>query len=185
MTLENEFSEQTADILSPFLSACGDRQNALRWCNFATVDAAGHPQSRTLVLREVSVEGPLLRFYTDKRSPKCADLAQTPAVTCLFLSENARSQYRFTGLAKVLSSGDQRRTHWQKLAPHAQRDYASVSAPSRPGPTDYRIEDAEQNFALIEVRLLSLDLLTLAREQHQRWRYEWTESGLSKHALTP
>lgn len=165
--------------------ATRQRAGALRWCNLATVDAAGHPQVRTVILRSISRATQDLCFYTDRRSPKCTDIERNPAISCHFYCSETHVQYRFQGTACVLQDGALWQQHWAALAPHNLKDYASLAPPSTEGIPDYSDTLAEANFALILVSFTQLDWLQLSRTGHTRRRIEWSPPDIRVTDLVP
>jgi pyridoxine/pyridoxamine 5'-phosphate oxidase len=60
-------------------------------CTVATVDREGHPQARTLVLREVDAA---LAVFCNRTSPKWAELTQGPSVAVVVWLPTLNLQYR-------------------------------------------------------------------------------------------
>lgn len=60
-------------------------------CTVATVDREGHPQARTLVLRDVDA---MLAVFCNRTSPKWAELTKGPSVAVVVWLPSLNLQYR-------------------------------------------------------------------------------------------
>jgi pyridoxamine 5'-phosphate oxidase len=67
----------------------------------STVDSKGLPDSRVMLLRDVSEEG--FTFYTNYKSKKGSDLLKNPQASLLFFWQDAERQVRISGTIKKLS----------------------------------------------------------------------------------
>lgn len=70
----------------------------------ATVDLAGRPASRAVLLKGVDQRG--LRFFTNHTSAKARHLAANPACALTFVWEPVARQVRVTGRAERLDDGE-------------------------------------------------------------------------------
>ena len=85
------------------------RTEPFRTPTLATVDANGQPQQRVMVLRDVDRGAnrlPRLRFHSDVRAPKCAQLSTRPACSVLFYDKVEKVQVRANGLSEVCILAD-------------------------------------------------------------------------------
>ena len=62
-----------------------DRKSAFHTPSIATITATGSPTIRTVVLRGCATEDKTLRFHTDTRSGKIAELQENPLPPCIFM----------------------------------------------------------------------------------------------------
>lgn len=78
-------------------------------CTLATVDSAGQPQARTVVLRELDGR---LALFLNETSPKWQQIEQTPTVAVLVLLTSLQRQYRLQCTTRPV---DKRLVHesWQ------------------------------------------------------------------------
>lgn len=81
--------------------AAADPQSGFRCVTLCTVDAAGAPQARMVVLRACDPARRTLELHTDIRSPKWAELTAAPRVTVLGYCPQTRLQLRLTGTATL------------------------------------------------------------------------------------
>jgi pyridoxamine 5'-phosphate oxidase len=154
----------------------------------STVDAAGQPQARTMVLRGVEMETRRLRFFSDKRGLKMADLADNRAAQIVFYDEESHIQLRISG--PVLIIGESRTIEiWGALPVAARYLYAANPTPGSQidGPASglpaEMFEDDEHatriveqhasNFAVFEVEIARIDWLQLTADGNRAARFEW------------
>lgn len=69
-------------------------------CALATVDAAGHPSARFILVKEATAEG--FRFYTNRESRKAEELRGDPHAALAFLWQTIDVQFRIEGVARLL-----------------------------------------------------------------------------------
>lgn len=172
-----------------------DRRSPLHTPVVASVDANGLPSARVMVLRKADVGAGTLRFHTDARSPKVAELDGQP-VAVLGYHPGENVQLRLAGTALVAVDGPEVEAIWQHATLFARRCYLAEQAPGTPlpgpgsglpawaegiEPTVDQIVPARANFALLWVQVTVIDWLHLAHDGHRRavfraadgWRGEW------------
>ncbi|TIC80224.1 pyridoxamine 5'-phosphate oxidase [Nocardioides sp. GY 10127] len=96
----------------------------------ATVDAAGRPSARTVLLKERRPEG--LVFFTNHASRKGAELAENPAVALLFPWHDLERNVRVEGVAEPLPRPEVEdyfavRPRGSQLGAHASRQSSVVA----------------------------------------------------------
>lgn len=162
-----------------------DRRSPLHTPVVASIDAAGLPDARVMVLRRAEPGLARLRFHTDARSPKCAEL-DGRAVTILGYHPGEKVQLRMAGHGAVLRDGDEVEAAWAASSLFARRCYMAEQAPGTgldgPGsglpaaiegqqPEEADILPARPNFALVHVDIQRIDWLYLANSGHRRVRF--------------
>ena len=164
-----------ADRRSPFHTIC-----------VANVDAAGMPSVRTVVLRGVDVPARSLRFHTDLRSQKAADLARDPRIAVHGYDAGAKVQIRVTGRASIHSEDAIADAAW-----NGSREFSRICYGVVPGPgvllgsggdfalpeADTEIAAGRSNFAAVLVRVERLEWLYLAHSGHRRAAFTWDAEG--------
>lgn len=101
----------------------------------STVNAAGEPDARTLMLSEFDAEG--FYFHSDARSRKAADIRANPAVAITILWPGFTRQLVVQGLAEVAPVAEQaaayerRSPYLQQLAWQNTHDFALLPAEQR------------------------------------------------------
>ena len=141
------------------------------------------PVSRTVVLRAVDMTAGTLNCYTDIRSQKVKHLLEHPYASWCLWDKRSRIQVTAYGAVEIVHD-DTARQRYLSLPKHSRKAYATHAAPgltlagdSSDGlpdnweeldlqATDY----AAEHFAILTTRLLSMDVLALSRDGHQRLR---------------
>ena len=155
--------------------AVNDRHHEWRTPVLATLGADGLPQARTVVLRQVHIQRGQLQIYTDRRSPKVAEMTVTPGVTLAFWSKRLGWQIRVQATTVVQHAGAEVNAVWAKVSQSpAAGDYLSALAPGElvgnPGVTSAAaLNDAPtHHLAIVTAQVQSIDWLELARSGHRR-----------------
>ena len=171
-----------------------DRHSPCHTPSLGTLDADGLPTVRTVVLRAVERKARLLRFHTDLRSHKVAEIAAQPMVALHAYHPGRKIQLRLAGQALVHRDDKVAREAWQ-----ASRSFSRLCYGVEPGPgvaieasSDWRqgedgSAEAEsfRNFGAVLVTVQSLEWLYLAARGHRRALYDWRSGSLSKTWLVP
>ncbi len=166
--------------------ATADRHHPWRTPVLATVDAAGLPNARTVVLRRAVASEKLLEFFTDARSRKVLELRHQATASLVFWHPGHRWQLRVQTEAEVLTDGDLVDAAWARVkSSAAAADYLSALPPgsvlasgnasdsaSAQAVTSvvsqHLVAPAQHHFALLRMRVTALDWLHLSRDGHQR-----------------
>ncbi len=162
------------DTWRGLVRAAADRRHPWRTPVLATVAADGSPNARTVVLRAVDPATRTLRLHTDGRSVKTAELARDPRVALVFWDPRARVQLRLRGSAALIREGPEHARAWATTPPAARRDYATTLPPGTPiASKDIARGDGAAHFAVIRVRVMTIDRLALAAEGPLRAGFAW------------
>jgi len=162
-----------ARIWQELSRASRDRHHEWRTPTLASVNAQRQPNARTVVLRRVDIQAQRFTFYTDRRSPKCVELAQQPRAIVLFWSKRLGWQLRVSVEVEIQVGGAEFESLWAQISqtPGAS-DYLSADAPG--SAIDTPIEQSSQTaasphyFALLDARVIDMDWLELDRAGHRR-----------------
>ncbi|MEI6485735.1 MAG: pyridoxamine 5'-phosphate oxidase family protein [Sphingomonadales bacterium] len=159
-----------------------DRKSPVHTPVVASVDGDGLPQARVMVLRKADPAAATLRFHTDVRSPKVAQLDGRP-VAVLAYHPAEQVQLRVSGTASVLRDGEAVEGIWAQSTLFARRCYLAEQPPGTPlpgpasglpawiegqQPTAEQIVPARANFATLWVDVTEIDWLHLANSGHRR-----------------
>jgi len=145
-----------------------ESQHEWRVAVLATVDD-GQADARSLVLREVDAAERRLIFYTDARSPKVRQIAQSPQGTLIFYSRKLGQQLRMQVRLNVETDGLAVSSRWARLQTTAgARDYLSAAAPGRPLDAPLADLGMRGHFAMIEAMAETVDWLELHPQGHRR-----------------
>ena len=164
--------------------------------------AADGPALRTVILRGADAEAHLLRFHTDRRSPKFAELKADPRLAWAFYDEPSRLQLRLRGEAVLHTDDAIADAQWLATPLHSRRIYHAVTAPGSRSETatsglppelddgrwtlEYS-EGARPNFVVVETVIRELEALFLHHAGHRRARFRYGADGLriAAHWLIP
>ena len=162
-----------------------DRQSAYHTPSIATVGIDGAPSLRTVVLRGIDRDRRHLRFHTDLRSPKVAEIRAKPALALHAYDSSSKVQLRLQGLATLHSDDAVAAEAWQQSRLMSRACYR---APSGPGTRvdappaaivadKDRPDDGRGNFCAVLCTIHQLEWLHLAAAGHRRARFAWAEDG--------
>lgn len=179
-------SEDLASILADawrlLVRGGADRRSPVHTPVVASVDADGLPQARVMVLRKADPAHGTLRFHTDARSPKVAQLDGKP-VSVLAYHAQENVQLRISGVARIGRDEAEVDGIWNQSTLFARRCYLAQQAPGTPlpgpasglpewiegqQPTAEQIVPARANFAVLWVGVTAIDWLHLANSGHRR-----------------
>lgn len=179
----SELQMLESQVWAELHAATLQRGHPWRTAILATCDADGLPDARSVVLREVQADARELKFYTDDRSPKVAQLRHQPRATLVVWSAELGWQLRMALECQVRTSGLEVLSRWTRLrlTPAAQ-DYLSPLPPGSPL-TSLAANDAgmdhqsREHFALVNARVTRIDWLSLERGGHRRACFETGQPG--------
>ncbi|MDX2257842.1 MAG: pyridoxamine 5'-phosphate oxidase family protein [Hyphomicrobiaceae bacterium] len=162
-----------------------DRRSPFHTPSVATVDAEGAPATRTVVLRAADPAQWMLRFHTDRRSGKFADLSAVPRIALLAYDVRGKIQVRATGLAKLHTDDEVAAAAWRNSRAQSRQCYTQEQAPGAElaSPAEARFlggepdENGRANFAAVVVDVHALEWLFLRASGHRRARFERTADG--------
>jgi len=176
-----------ADLTNRLARAARDRKSPMH----TPAVVSGDVDARVMVLRAFDSTAFTLRFHTDTRAPKTAAFAADPRVAVLFYDKGAKIQIRARGTASVLTEAPVTDEAWKNATNFARRCYlgdgpgAASEAPTSglPAafegvePSDEELVAARPNFAVLTVKLASLDWLYLAHTGHVRAGFDRKADG--------
>ena len=162
--------------------AIKDGKNPYHMFSLATINN-NKAEVRTVVLREVDTTPLKIYFNADYRSPKVAQLNDSPLCSALFYDIERRIQLRLSCLAIIHYNSKISKKIWDKTALQSKKCYMGSYAPSTrledwdPNiPLKYLKKDPEledskkgyKNFAHIELEIIDLEVLQLRHDGHIR-----------------
>lgn len=161
------------------------RGHGWRQATLATTDGAV-ADARTVILREVDAGAKTVRFYTDSRSAKVAQIAALPRGTLLLWSAMLGWQLRLRVALEVDGDSSAATTRWERIqATPAAQDYRSplppgsprVEAPDLPEletsvPPAHTAVVERTHFALVIARIEWVDWLELHESGQRRARFD-------------
>ena len=171
-----------------------DRNSPAHTPTVGTVDETGAPQLRIMILRDASRVARTLRFHTDLRSIKAAQVRNNVATSVLFYDVSAKLQIRMSGQTHLLPIGDVADAAWSNSTPFARRCYMAEAAPGLPiagpssglpewiqgkKPDEAQLADYRPNFSTMLVEIQSVEWLYLANAGHRRACWQWQDAQKS------
>jgi pyridoxine/pyridoxamine 5'-phosphate oxidase len=166
----------------------------------ASIDRSGRPSQRVMVLRSADQQRRLLRFHTDSRAEKVAEIGDGAPVSVLAYHPAQQIQLRLTGAALVATEGAAVEEAWQSSTNFARRCYLAEPPPGSPvaeptsglapeyagiNPSDAQIAPARENFAILLAQVDRMEWLYLLNIGHRRARFEWDGAAWQGHWLVP
>ena len=175
------------DIWTRWGRGSADRRSPFHTPVVASISVSGTTQQRIMVLRHVDRSGSTLRFHTDIRSGKAAQIAEHGTVSVLGYDASAKVQIRASGTAQIITMGTIPDTAWAATSPSGRRSYLTTLAPGSISdhatsglpkayettvPTWPESEAGRANFAIIVITLNRFEWLHLASTGHRRAAFE-------------
>lgn len=166
----------------------------------ATVDQFGNPRQRVMILREVDRQRRVLRFHTDSRSMKLAEVGSGTRTSVLVYDTAEKIQLRLSGVARSELASTAADAAWESSTLFARRCYMAEYAPGTESenptsglpewiegkmPTEADIADARQNFAIIVIQIDEIEWLYLANSGHRRAKWNSDNDQWSGRWLIP
>jgi pyridoxamine 5'-phosphate oxidase len=203
VTLEvkpNTLDVVLADIWMRLVRGGSDRRSAFHTPIVASIDADGTPQQRVMVLRKCDDAAATMRFHTDLRSTKVAEIGEGARISVLGYDPAAKIQIRASGMAIVSSTGDVADAAWIASSPSSRRCYLTRYAPGSvaekpisglPASVENRVPERSEteagraNFAVLTAKLDRLEWLYLAHDGHVRARFAREENAWKGQWLIP
>ncbi len=174
---ELSLGELEARIWAELRQASGQKDHGWRHLSLATRDGDG-AQVRTVVLREVDIAARQLRFFSDARAPKVAQIVAHPHGTLMGWSASLGWQLRLSVSLSVETEGPAVVSRWARLqSKPAAQDYLSPLPPGSvlgptPAPKPPPVErEPRAHFALVTAAVGDVDWLALHPNGHRRARF--------------
>jgi pyridoxamine 5'-phosphate oxidase len=185
------------DIWTRWGRGAADRRSAFHTPVVGSLGLDGTPNQRVMVLRKAERANGLLRFHTDRRATKAAQINANKAVSIVGYDPGAKIQLRASGAATIVHTGPLADDAWAATSASGRRSYLTTLAPGSVSPlatsglpvtfeqavpTPAESEAGRANFAIVPVVLDSLEWLHLASTGHRRavftragddWTGEW------------
>jgi len=175
-----------AECLNRLSRAARDRRAAMHTPVVGSVDTAGRPSQRVMVLRAFDRDQAALRFHTDARAAKAGEIGAGAPVSVLCYDPGAKLQLRLSGRGAIETDTAAVDRAWDEATLFARRCYLADPAPGSistdpvsglPAAVEGVLPSAEQvaparpNFAVLAVVLDTIEWLYLAHTGHRRARF--------------
>lgn len=148
-----------------------DRHHEWRTPVLATTGLDFLPQARTVVLRAADATASQLSFFTDRRSPKVAELQAVPAAALVFWSKRLSWQLRVRVATQVHTEGPLVDKAWARVSQSAAAgDYLTPQAPGSDLNGLAVQTPGTHHLTVVTASIEHIDWLELGREGHRRAR---------------
>jgi pyridoxamine 5'-phosphate oxidase len=173
-----------------------DRRSEFHHPVVATVGSDGRPRLRTVILRGFDMAKRELRFHTDRRAQKVAELAAEPRISLLGYDPAAKIQLRIEGRAVPHTDDAVADAAWEAAKFFSRQCYGIAPGPGTPlnAGADFALPETTEegtapgraHFTAVVVTMDSLEWLYLAAQGHRRARFVWDgEGAFSSSWLAP
>lgn len=159
------------------------RKHPFKYVTLSTIDEDLMPQSRTVVLREIS-ESLKCIIFIDKRTAKVCQLVNNANACVLAYHSKKLLQVKLNGSLIPVTDPAETKRLFQKVSEKAIKDYTTVLSPatiiSNPDQVDY-VSRQQNHFLALEFIPVSMECLQLKRPNHLRalfkkddnWKGQW------------
>ncbi|GGK54398.1 pyridoxamine 5'-phosphate oxidase family protein [Salinarimonas ramus] len=177
----NDLDEMLAHAWRQLARGVKDRHSPFHCPSVATIGLDGRPRLRTVVLRGVEPSAARLRFHTDRRAFKVAEIAVDPRVALHAYDPAGKLQVRIEGRARVHATDAVAEDAWTGSRMASRACYATTPSPGEviPAPDAFTLpqSDAEilagrPHFTAVIVEIDTIETLWLAHSGHRRARFD-------------
>ncbi len=182
----DDLAETRAQAWALLARGVADRRSPFHAPTLATVGLDGRPRARVVILRACDSARAMLRFNTDRRTAKFAELAANPLVALTGYDAGAKIQIRIEGRASLHVDDEVADAAWASARPFSRICYGTAPAPGTlleaAGDFSLPSEDAEiaagrENFSAVMIEVEALEWLFLAHAGHRRARFGGTSAA--------
>ena len=193
-----------ADVRATLTRAVVDAKHEWHLPVVSTMDLQGRPTARTVVFRRLEWEedetAPVLKFHTDARSRKVAEIQGCGDVAWVFYDRRRKIQLRASGVARVHHRDEVADEGWARTSLSSRRCYLAPHAPStvleawdsnlppdlrRASPDEAASEAGRAAFSVVSTRVDRLEWVELHHDGHRRAEWSWTSDGVQAAWLAP
>lgn len=180
-------------VAAELAAAAASSRHPLHLLTVATVDAAGAPHARTVVLRGFDALQREVRFHTDIRSLKAEQIGVDGRVALHWYDSAHRLQIRIAATATIHHGDAVAQAAWKASQPMSRACYTTGESPGTlletvpPAPPPPAADDDRglTAFAVICCRFETVELLSLHASGHERIRLRLTGTGPTREILAP
>jgi hypothetical protein len=189
----DDLSGSLGEAWALLVRGAADRRHPFHTPSVATVAADGAPSVRTVVLRGADPAARIVRFHTDARSRKAAELAAEPRIALHAYHPGAKIQLRLAGRATLHHDGSVADAAWSATRPFSRACYRVAQAPGTPAedPLGALAEASadeqagREAFLAVTVVVARMEFLYLAAAGHRRALFDWSGGTLAATWLVP
>jgi pyridoxamine 5'-phosphate oxidase len=177
----HQLSLENLEELAWQLMADGKQSSKSDIHQFFVATSHSHiPELRTVILRDVNQTENWISFHTDARSKKVEQMQQNENVSALLYSLSQRVQLRLQCKASVHHNDYVTEAAWQSARLQSKLSYSNIDAPgtllynpvlidvNRMNVSDDELLQCKNNFAVVRLSLISLDMVILHHAGNKR-----------------
>lgn len=180
-------------VAADLAAAAGSARHPLHLLTVATVDAAGAPCTRTVVLRGFDAARREVRFHTDIRSPKADQIAADGRVALHWYDPTRRLQIRIAAQAVIHHHDAVALAAWRASPPMSRACYTTAASPGArldafppaPSPPVATDDSGLGAFAVVCCAFDAVELLVLHAAGHERVRLRLSARDPVTEILAP
>ena len=195
-SFHDDLEETRAEALRLLARGVADRRSPFHTPTLATIGLNNaHPRLRTVVLRAFDPARPSLRFHTDRRSRKLAEIRSNPQVALHAYDPAAKVQIRIEGWARPHVDDAVADAAWAASRLMSRQCYGAEPGPGSaiaradafmlPEPTEEATARGREHFCAVTVEIGALEWLYLAQAGHRRAHFDRTGDGWFGRWLAP
>ena len=162
-----------------------DRKKPFHTPAAASISADLKPNIRTVVLRGIDQRKRAVRFHTDIRARKYAELSEKPFLALHFYDETKKVQIRLDTTVCLHNRDDVAAEAWSLSQPMSKVCYATAIPPGASvltppvalKPEEANMDTGYGNFGVVEATINYLEWLQLSAQGHQRAGFRWPTDG--------
>lgn len=185
----NDLGLSLACAWSLLISGGQDRHTGFHALTVASVEN-NTPRLRTMILREANEFSRTLRFHSDARSSKFAQISQNSHVAVSHYDAACKIELRIRGVGKWHQQDELSQRAWNDMRDISRFGYRSPKAPGalissvdeylRPDSHSVTRDDviAQQNFCVLIVHVQELEWIYLHSQGNRRARFTWPQGAL-------
>jgi pyridoxamine 5'-phosphate oxidase len=169
------------EIWRQLVRGVADRRHGFHQVAVATLGLDGMPRSRIAILRGADHATCTIRFHTDQRSAKIAELEADPRCSILAYATDLKLQARLEGRAVLHRNNETARRFWDLSQRMSRKCYGTQPAPGSDildgnafalPEDDDAIAQGYENFVAVTLQVKRLEWLYLRHEGHLRAMHE-------------
>jgi pyridoxamine 5'-phosphate oxidase len=180
-SLQTHFQNAWAQIEAAVTNAT----HPYRTTCLATVDSAGRPENRMVVIRGASHQHRRLTVYSDGAALKCRAIESVPTAAFCFWDAKSRTQVRMIGAVRLVK-GEALNLDWNTQGPSQKDLYRIAPKPGTVIPNANAYDFGSQTrFTRFDCSVQSVDILSLSKPNHTRLHAKWSQDQWLLNWVTP
>lgn len=191
LTPKHSIQDALSEVKSQLIRAAADHRHKMRFFQISTLSRQPDAvSSRMVVLRKFFPDW-RIRFYTDSRTQKVAELRENPKLSTLFWDPSKNIQIRMNASAVIHHQNSISNEEWKTVHGEAQKSYTGTLIPATPISSpeiahSWPEEPHDNFFTVIDCDPVSIRVLQLHKNEHISLKYdresasdEWTGNWIA------